>query len=254
MIEATDARKLWVTVPCKGRLSFLQRTAPSLIAQPEIGYCLVDFDCPDRCGDWLEQTFAAEVAAGRAIVERIPERRYFHKAAAHNAGARRIAAAGGEHVVFLDADAACRPSFSSWLSPRLAPDRFWIAGLDGAGWEHPGLVGFLALPVTAFHRSGGFDEEFHDWGAEDLEYRLRLHLELGLDYGEVPIDLLEGLAHGDELRVEHYEVKDLERSHLRNQVYLARKLQKRLGKSLAALDDRAQRLIRRVRQRAGGPR
>jgi hypothetical protein len=249
MTRATQARKLWVTVPCKGRLSFLKRTAPALLAQPDVGYCLVDFSCPDHCGDWLEQTFAAEVAAGRAMVERIAGRCYFHKAAAHNAGARRIAAAGGEHVAFLDADATCRPGFSAWLLPRLSPDRFWIAGLDTAGWEHPGLVGFLALSVSAFRRSGGFDEQFRDWGAEDLEFRLRLHLEHGLDYDEIPIDLLDSLPHGDELRVEHYEIKDLERSHLRNQVYFARKLQKQLGMSLAALDARAQRLLRRIRKR-----
>ena len=253
MAQATDARQLWVTVPCKGRLSFLQRTAPAWFEQPDVGYCLVDFDCPDRCGDWLEQTFAAEVAAGRAVVERVVGQRYFHKAAAHNAGARRIAAAGGEYVAFADADVSCRPGFAAWLLARLSPDRFWIAGTDAAGWEHPGLVGLLALPVSVFRQSGGFDEQFRDWGAEDLEYRLRLRLEHGLDYGEIPIELLDGLPHGDELRVEHYEVKDLERSHLRNQVYLARKLQKRLGKSLAALDDRAQRLIRRVRHRARGP-
>jgi len=250
MTQATDPRKLWVTVPCKGRLSFLQRTAPAWFEQPDIGYCLVDFDCPDHCGDWLERTFAAEVAAGRAAVVRITDRRYFHKAAAHNAGARRIAAAGGEHVAFVDADVTCRPGFSGWLLPRLSADRFWIAGLDAAGWEHPGLVGFLALAVSAFERSGGLDEQFRDWGAEDLEYRLRLHLEHGMDYGEVPVDLLDGLPHEDDLRVEHYEVKELARSHLRNQVYLSRKLQKRLGKSLASLDDRAQRLIRRVRRRA----
>src|SRR5678815_2665481 len=98
MTRATVARELWVTVPCKGRLSFLQRTAPGWLDQPDVRYCLVDFDCPDRCGDWLERTFAAEVAAGRAVVERIGARPYFHKAAAHNAGARRIAAARGESV------------------------------------------------------------------------------------------------------------------------------------------------------------
>jgi hypothetical protein len=156
--------------------------------------------------------------------------------------------------VLLDADTICRPGLGAWLAPRLAPDRFWIAGLAADGWEMAALVGFLALPAAVFQRSGGLDEEFRDWGAEDLEYRLRLHLGLGLDYGEVPVDFFQGLAHDDALRVEHYAIKDIERSHLRNQVYLARKLRRQLGVSLAGLGPRAQRLVRRVRHRAADAR
>jgi hypothetical protein len=252
MTPATPVPKLWVTVPCKGRLTFLERTAPTILGDEALGYGLVDFDCPNRCADWFEQTFAAEIASGRASVVRVAGRPYFHKAAAHNLGARRAVELGAEHVAFLDADTLCRPGFAAWLLPRLAPDRFWIAGLDPGGWERPGLVGFLALPSALYLRSGGFDEQFRDWGAEDLEYRLRLHLGEGLDYGELPFDLLEGLPHDDDLRVEHYETKELERSHLRNQVYLARKLHKNLGQSLATLAPRAQRLVRRVPHRSLG--
>jgi hypothetical protein len=246
MTQATLAWRLWISVPCKGRLSFLRRTAPALLAQPDLGYCLVDFDCPDHCGDWLERTFPADLAAGRVLIERITQRPFFHKAAAHNAGARRIAAAGGEHVAFLDADVSGRPGFALWLAERLACDRFWIAGLADDGWEHPGLVGFVALSMAAFVESGGFDEQFRDWGAEDLEFRVRLLLERELEFGEVPVELFDCLPHGDDLRVQHYEEKDMARSHLRNLTYFARKLRRR-GQSFATLDERTHRLMRRVR-------
>lgn len=246
MTLATQVRRLWVSVPCKGRLEFLRRTAPTLLAEPDLGYCLVDFDCPDHCGDWLEQSFPDELAAGRVLIERIAQRPFFHKAAAHNAGARRIAAAGGEHVAFLDADVSARPGFADWLGERMARHGFWIAGLDKDGWEHPGLVGFVALSMAAFAQSGGFDEWFRDWGAEDLEFRVRLLLEQGLEFGEVPVDLFDCLPHGDDLRVQHYQEKDMARGHLRNLAYFSCKLRRR-GQSFATLDERAQRLIRRIR-------
>jgi hypothetical protein len=250
MGQATPAPKLWVVVPCKGRRAFLERTTASVLSERELGYCLVDYDCPDRCGIWLQQNFAADVAAGRALVETVHDRRYFNKSAAHNLGARRALAAGAAFLAFLDADIVCRPGFAAWLAPRLAPGRFWIAGPAPDGWEYPGLVGFLALAAQDFEASGGFDEAFRGWGAEDLELRLRLHLAHGLAYDELPGQLLEGLPHGDELRVEHYEIKDLDRSHLANQVYLARKLRRQLGRGLDGLDATAERLIRRIPTRA----
>src|SRR5690349_6457847 len=135
MTQAMPVVKLWVVVPCKGRLSFLQQTTASVLSQRDVGYCLVDFDCPDRCADWLEEAFPDAVAAGRAVAARVEGRPYFNKSAAHNAGARRALAAGAAHLAFLDADTLCRPGFAAWLAPRLGPDHFWIAGAGADGWE-----------------------------------------------------------------------------------------------------------------------
>src|SRR3954468_24745663 len=115
MDGATRIPTLWVTVPCKGRLAFVERTPPSVLDDPDLGYCLVDFDCPDGCGDWLARRFAGEVARGRALALRVRDRTHFHKAAAHNLGARRAIAAGARHVILLDADTICRPGLAAWL-------------------------------------------------------------------------------------------------------------------------------------------
>ena len=245
--------ELSVTVPCKGRLDFLKRTAPGLVGQPGVRYCLVDYDCPDDCGGWIERTYPTEVAAGGVIVERVAQRPHFNKGAAHNLGARRLIRDGATHVCFLDADTVCNPGFVDWLRARLAADRFWISALTPAAVEHPGLVGFLALPATLFEASGGFDEWFQEWGGEDLEYRLRLHVEHGARYDEVPLAFFDEIAHGDDLRVRFRKLASPDASNRLNLVYWARKLRRRTGKSLVDLDPVAQRLFDRIPRRNQGP-
>ena len=237
--------EIGITVPCKGRLAFLEQTAPALIGQPGVRYCLVDYDCPEQCGDWAEQTFPAAVAAGRLVIERVRDRPQFNKSAAHNVGARRLIAAGLRHICFVDADTVCDPAFVSWLRPQLAaaPDRFWIAARTATGWEDPGFVGFLALPAALFGASGGFDEWFQEWGGEDLELRLRLHLEQRAAYGEVPLSFFTELRHGDALRTQFRKIASPDQSNRLNTVYWALKLRRRTGKSLSELDETARRLF-----------
>jgi hypothetical protein len=245
--------KLCVTVPCKGRLDFLKRTAPAIVGQADVRYCLVDYDCPDDCGGWIERAFPEEIASGRLTVERVAPRPHFNKGAAHNIGARRLIRDGAEHVCFLDADTVCHPGFVDWLRAHLVPDRFLISGLTPTGAEHPGLVGFLVVPAPLFAASGGFDEWFEEWGGEDLEYRLRLHLEHGARYDEVPLSLFDEIPHGDDLRIRFRKLASPDASNRLNLVYWARKLRRRTGKSLVDLDAVAQRLFDRIPRRNVGP-
>jgi hypothetical protein len=242
--DGAPGPEIGITVPCKGRLAFLKQTAPALIGRPRVRYCLVDYDCPERCGDWAEQTFPAEVAAARLVIERVGDRPHFNKGAAHNLGAQRLISEGVQHLCFLDADTVCDPAFTSWLRPRVAaPDRFWIAGRKPNGWEDPGFVGFLALPAALFVASGGFDQWFEEWGGEDLELRVRLHLEHGAAFGEVPLSFFTELRHGDALRTQFRKIANPDQSNRLNIVYWARKLRRRTGKSLTELDETAKRLF-----------
>ena len=235
--------ELCVTVPCKGRLDFLKRTAPALVGQPGVRYCLVDYDCPDDCGGWMERTFPEAIVNGRVAVERVAQRPQFNKGAAHNIGARRLIRDGAEHVCFLDADTVCNPGFTDWLRPRLSLDRFWVSALTAAGFEHPGLVGFLVLPAALFEASGGFDEWFEEWGGEDLELRLRLHLEQRARYGELPLSFFTELRHGDALRTQFRKIASPDQSNRLNTVYWALKVRRSTGKSLTELDETAKRLF-----------
>ncbi|HVV52833.1 MAG TPA: glycosyltransferase family A protein [Polyangia bacterium] len=221
---ASGPGAIWVCVPCMGRLSFLQKTVGSVISNPAANYCLVDYSCPDRSGDWLAERYAAEVRARRMVVERVTNQRLFHKCKAHNAGAYRALSEGAEYLCFLDADTVVAPGFFEWIRSHVSRRAFLIAGKRPDGSDQPSVTGLLVVHRDAFRQVGGFDESFRGWGGEDIEMRLRLFLLAGLDYVDVPLSLINPLSHADALRTQFYVENDIRASNRDNMRYLLRKV------------------------------
>jgi hypothetical protein len=226
-----------------GRLSFVQRTLPTVIAAPAIGYCLVDFSCPDRAGDWLERTYTDRVRAGAMNVVRVQDRQFFHKTAALNAGARAAVARGARTLCFADADTAFAEGAFAEIASRLAPGRFLVSGPGPDGRSIPSLTGLLVVAAGDFERAGGYDEAFADWGSEDVEMRLRLHLRWGLAAAAIPPRLVRPLAHGDWLRAQFHRERDLRKSALRNEALLRARLVEWTGQPIENLSETAKRLL-----------
>ena len=199
---------MWAVTTCKGRLDHLRQTAPRFAEQFE-RWCLVDYDCPDASGDWVEQH-----AFLGSVVERLgkPAKR-FHKTRALNLGAARAAREGARVLVFVDADMLIEPGFARGIAERMRERHFLIAGLNGQH-DRPGLTGLLACNVEDFRRVGGFNEHFRDWGLEDIEMRLRLNLRGGCTFGRVPVELMATIPHSDARRTEHYPHQNKLRSNL----------------------------------------
>jgi hypothetical protein len=220
---------VWLTVPCKGRLPFIAKSLATFIGQLDVVCCLVDYDCPDGCGDWAEATYPDAVRAGQLVVARVKNRPLFNKSASHNIGARRALADGASHVIFADADTLLDPRFSSWIRPRLDDRRFWVAALRPDGCDELGLYGLIVVPAPALRATRGYDERFEGWGSEDLDLRLRLRCAEKLEIGEIPLDLVRGLTHANELRTQFHAQKDWRANNLRNQLFMLRKLRTELG-------------------------
>jgi len=234
---------LWVVVTCMGRLAFVQRTLPTVIAQDGIGYCLVDYSCPDRAGDWLERAHADRIRAGTMAVERVEGKQYFHKTAALNAGARAAVARGARALCFADADTSFAAGALAEIGALLAPGRFLVCGRGPDGASLRSLTGLLVVYAADFQRAGGYDEAFTDWGSEDVEMRLRLHVRWRLAPLAIPPRLVHPIQHGDWLRTRFHRERDLRASAVRNEALLRARLVEWTGQRSEELSETARGLL-----------
>jgi hypothetical protein len=239
---ALDESHLWAVVPCMGRLDFLQQTLPVFFRQPLIRYCLVDYSCPQRAGEWAERECPSEVRAGRLAVERITGEQYFHKSRAHNAGARRAMRDGATHLCFMDADTIVRPDFGRWVADHFRTGKFLIAARAAGGKHVRSTGGLLVVSAADFVAAGRYDEAFIGWGCEDVEIRLRLHLASGLEFDEVPLELLHPIQHSDGVRG-RFQRQGIRETEQHNRRIVEKKVKAWTGATTAQLGPRAKRLL-----------
>lgn len=218
---------------CKGRLNHIQRTAPAFLnATPNnVRYLLVDYTCPENSGDWLiKASKEIPCLCDRVDVLKVKARQdAFHKAIALNAGSKyAIHTIGAEWLIYFDADTIILPGFIDQILPILNKDRFIIA--DPTGEED--LTGLLILHKDMFIVSGGFEESFRSWGAEDLEFRLRLFAKHNFQFDVIGCDKLLPIHHDNDLRVRFYNDKDIDFSNKRNFYRLRQMYQSYTGKDL----------------------
>lgn len=197
---------------CKGRLSHIQRTAKAFLdsTPSNIRYVIVDCNCPEKSGEWVSQNLGH---TGRAHVLNFRSGNIFNKPAALNAGSKyAIHTLGTEWIIYFDADTIILPGFINQISPLLCKDRFIIAEPTGAD----DLTGLLVMHRDMYIETGGFEESFRGWGAEDLEFRLRLFIKHNYKYDIISCENLSPIHHGNDLRVRFYTDKDIVFSNKRN--------------------------------------
>lgn len=200
---------------CKGRLEHIKQTSKSFLegSPSNASYLLVDYGCPERTGEWVKETWGSTGRADALIMN--PSTSVFHKTIALNAGARHaIGEMQADYVLFFDADTFVRDGFVQKIIPILSgPDRFIF--VDPVP-ETKDLTGLLILHQELFRESGGFEESFRNWGAEDLEYRLRLYAKHKRPFDLVNGEFLGSIPHGNELRTQFYAEKNPDASNLKN--------------------------------------
>jgi len=238
-------RRLFVVVSCMGRLAHLKLTAPRII-ESGIGYCLVDFSCPDQAGGWLRATYARAVSAESVCVVDCPGESTFHKTRALNAGARHTIQTGADVLCFADADTLFAPGSLARIRELVTPGRFVIAPRAATGRSARSLTGLLAVAARDFERAGGYDEEFVGWGGEDVAMRLKLHLVAGLTPVEVARGELYGIPHSDWMRCRFSVDRDLMSNARRNDALLHRCVERWTGRTMRELPESAQELLFRA--------
>ena len=189
---------------CKGRLAHLKTTLPSLMALPDCEVVVVDYDCPQGAGDWVQSTFPA------AKVVRVQDRPHFNLAEARNRG---VAAATAPWLFLVDADVAVAPTFVAAITPLLRPGVF----LQPKPLLHE-LCGTLVVASSDLAGIGGYDEVFQGWGAEDFDAVRRLE-QTGRQADTFPVQLLRTIPHTDELRGRYHAISNPRDNVVINSLY-----------------------------------
>jgi glycosyltransferase involved in cell wall biosynthesis len=183
-----------IVTTCKGRLQHLHRSLPTFLAQPDTEVVVVDYDCPQRSGDWVEANYPA------AIVARVGDAPRFNLSRARNIG---VEAATAPWLVFCDADNLLSEGFAVAIDAFRAPNVFIRPYRDSA--DGPIAVPFpLACERDACRAVGGFDDALDGWGTEDWEFVDRL-LRHGVVQRLFPVRLVGILDHDDSARTLFYE-------------------------------------------------
>ncbi len=194
---------------CRGRLAQLQQSLPTFVAQADAAVVVVDYDCPERTGDWVIANHP------QVKVVRAPDRPRFELSRARNLGA---AAADSPWLCFIDADVRLRQDFASRIRALLQPGRYYQA--------KPRTIETWGTSISAradFERAGGYDEVLQGWGKDDDDYYARLEI-LGVRAATFPGELISSLSHDDGERVAHYDVKDRWVNESINHVYCRAKI------------------------------
>lgn len=145
-----------------------------MIAQQADELIVVDFNCPDGTGDWVETHFP------QLRCVRSQDAGPFSAAKARNLGA---ANATSDWLCFVDADIVLAPGFMNFVRSHLAPKRYFRPQPRSGLWN-PVICRRLEWAGI-----GGFDEVIANWGCEDDDLFRRLELHHAL-----PLWLPEGAA------------------------------------------------------------
>ena len=188
---------MFIVITCKGRLHHIKQSIKPLMDRPVLKVVVVDYDCPDMVGDWLQNEYK-DLIGSRLFIERVYNAPIFYRSHARNLGGIRAAAEGATHILFNDADVILNDNI--WDKLILHDNKFIIVGRKN-GIEVPYVTGLILVPTQAFISSGGYNMDMIGWGAEDIEFRLKLYMVAGLDFEVLPYDVATHITHSHFLRI-----------------------------------------------------
>lgn len=195
-------------VVSKGRLHHLRQTLPHLVGLSLDEIILVDADCPDGSGGWVQENFSS------IKVVRHRGGDTFNLSASRNTGA---AAASSNWLFFVDADIQVDWDLRNWALTNVRRGSFYLAGPEQAE-EPTGTVGTVLLERAAFEEIGGYDEVIVGYGGEDDDLYNRLRIN-GFTPRHFPEKYISAIRHGNEERTKFYPSRDLDRQRTENAAY-----------------------------------
>jgi glycosyltransferase involved in cell wall biosynthesis len=195
-------QKICFITTCMGRLDMLRQIIPGVLAQKDSSLLVVDYSCPDRCGDWIQKHHPS------VKLVRVGGQTEFHLSKARNMGFQASSPEDGELICFLDADVQLSPDFSDTIRGMMRDGYFLVPSKDPRNLH---LGGLLVVSRKDFAVSSGYDEQFRGYGREASDMRLALYFQ-GLKFDFIPVGLATHIDHDNESRARFYLNKYLHKS------------------------------------------
>lgn len=189
-IGVTDKTPITIITTCKGRKHHLEKTLPLWLKEKNVNVVVVDFNCPQNVGNWVEKHYPG------VRVARVSNEQKFHLAKARNVGAKY---APEGWLVFMDADMIVKPGWADQVRKVLANGYYYVA--SPLKW---GMCGTVVVHSKDYKRAGGYDEILSGWGAEDLDFYARLR-QVNVRPAFWNGNYAENIPHSDEERVKFYD-------------------------------------------------
>ncbi len=204
---------------CKGRLHHLKETLPLMLAQNPDEVIVVDYDCPDGIGDWIDANHP------EIKVIRVSDAPQFHATRARNMGGN---AATSDWIVFIDGDVRTYEGWTGWMQENLEPGHFYRSALVH-GARDLETFGTVIVNREDFQAIGGYDEAYQGWGGEDIDF-YRMLSDHGAVESEYPSKFVLAITHDDAERAGWHTMGDKHQKHVANECYFEAKLQ--IGRTL----------------------
>ena len=198
----------------KNRTEMLSVSLPSWLNKPQIKeLIIVDWSTTDYNLKLLENLDP------RIKIVRVPNKKYFHVAKAHNTGIKH---ASYEHIIKIDVDYVLNPYISLGEFLRFDWNNEFMTGYWGLNkldaelgfMQH--LEGFMCIRKTFLNFIGGYNESLTGYGWEDTEIYLRIRKKLGLKRVVIPVKEhfvpIYHNPHPDFYRTANYKNKDVQGS------------------------------------------
>ena len=188
-----------------GRLTHLQQTLEQVVAQKNSSCVVVDYSCPERCGEWVSANHP------QVQVVRVSGKTKFNRSLAANAGSHAIDA---PWVCFFDCDILLDSQFTEQVLPLLQPGYYYCPS-PIQDWA---LCGTFICSHEDFTRIGGYDEVYKGWGERDLDVYSALEF-VGVKRGSFSSSLLRHLSHSEQSRVQFHEIQERHVAQSSNRIY-----------------------------------
>jgi glycosyltransferase involved in cell wall biosynthesis len=185
--EVSMSFSVSLVVTCKDRLSHLQQTLPTFLAQSFSKIIVIDYACSQGSSDWVRSLNA------NVILKRVDDDPNFCLSRARNASIDLI---DTDFILFIDADVKLRKNFDQWIRDNVRDMNSFFVASRPCDYS---LYGTLLCPTVHFQKVGMYDEVYRAWGGEDTDLYLRLG-RLGLQAASFPCDFLDPISHGDDMR------------------------------------------------------